>query len=59
MCRGKRQFFINKDGSNSWQRIFIVKHYFRNESYVLCQKAYQEAFPNDTVPKMEEMFENI
>jgi hypothetical protein len=28
------------------QRIFIVKHYFHNESYVLCQ----EAFPNDTAP---------
>jgi hypothetical protein len=28
------------------QRIFVVKHYFRNESYALCQ----EAFPNDTVP---------
>jgi hypothetical protein len=32
------------------QRIFVVNHYFRNESYVLCQEAFQEAFPNDTVP---------
>jgi hypothetical protein len=28
------------------QRIFVVKHYFRNESYALSQ----EAFPNDMVP---------
>jgi hypothetical protein len=28
------------------QWIFVVKHYFRNESDALCQ----EAFPNDTVP---------
>jgi hypothetical protein len=32
------------------QRIFIVKHYFRNESYALYQEAFQEVFPNDTVP---------
>jgi hypothetical protein len=32
------------------QRMFIVKHYFRNELYALCQEAFQEAFPNDTVP---------
>jgi hypothetical protein len=30
------------------QRIFVVKHYFRNESYALCE-AFQEALPNDTV----------
>jgi hypothetical protein len=27
-----------------------VKHYLRNESYALCQEAFQEAFPNGTVP---------
>jgi hypothetical protein len=32
------------------QRIFVVKHYFRKESYALCQEAFQEAFPNDTLP---------
>jgi hypothetical protein len=32
------------------QEIFVVKHYFHNESYALCQEAFQEAFPNDTVP---------
>jgi hypothetical protein len=35
-----------------WSIIFVTN--------ALCQKAYQKAFPNDTVPKMmEEMFENI
>jgi hypothetical protein len=32
------------------QRIFVVKHYFHNKSYALCQEAFQEAFLNDTVP---------
>jgi hypothetical protein len=32
------------------QRTFVVKHYFCNESCVLCQEAFQETFPNDTVP---------
>jgi hypothetical protein len=27
-----------------------VKHYFHNESYVLCQEAFQEAFPNVISP---------
>jgi hypothetical protein len=27
-----------------------VKHYFRNESYALCQEAFEEAFPNDKMP---------
>jgi hypothetical protein len=31
------------------QRIFVVKHYFLNESYALCQGAFQEVFPNNTV----------
>jgi hypothetical protein len=32
------------------QRILVSKHYFRNQSYALCQEAFQEAFPDDTVP---------
>jgi hypothetical protein len=31
------------------QRIFDVKRNFHNESYALCQEAFQEAFPNDTL----------
>jgi transposase len=31
------------------EKIFFVKHYFRNESYALCQEAFQEAFSDDTV----------
>jgi hypothetical protein len=41
------------------QRIFIVKHYFRNESYALCQEAFQEVFPNDTVPKKRKTYRII
>jgi hypothetical protein len=37
------------------QRIFIVKHYFHNESYALCQ----EAFPNDTVPSKTAIYQII
>jgi hypothetical protein len=41
------------------QKIFVVKHYFRNESYVFCQGDFQEAFPNDTVPKKTTVYRII
>jgi hypothetical protein len=31
------------------QRIFVVKHYFCNKSYALCQESFQETLPNDAV----------
>jgi hypothetical protein len=37
------------------QIIFVVKHYFHNESYALCQ----EAFPNDTVPNKTTIYRII
>jgi hypothetical protein len=36
-----------------------VKHYFRKESYALCQEAFQEAFPNDTVPNKTTVYRII
>jgi hypothetical protein len=41
------------------QRIFVLKHYFCNEAYVLCQDAFQEAFPNDTVPNKTAIYHVI
>jgi hypothetical protein len=41
------------------QRIFIVKHYFCNESYALCQEAFQEAFSNDMVPNKTTIYRII
>jgi hypothetical protein len=41
------------------QRIFVVKRYFLNESYALCQEAFQEAFPNDTVPNKTTIYRII
>jgi hypothetical protein len=32
------------------QKIFIAAHYFVSTSSVLCQGAFQDAFPNETVP---------
>jgi hypothetical protein len=39
--------------------IFVVKHYFRNKSYALCQESFQEAFPNDTVLKKTTIYSII
>jgi hypothetical protein len=36
-----------------------VKLYFRNESYALRQGAFQEAFPNDTVPNKTAIYRII
>jgi hypothetical protein len=36
-----------------------VKHYLRNESYALCHEAFQEAFPNDTVPNITTIYSII
>jgi hypothetical protein len=41
------------------QRIFGVNHYFRNEYYALCQEAFQEAFPNDTLPNKTTIYRII
>jgi hypothetical protein len=38
------------------QGVFVVKDYFRNESYALCQEAFQETFPNDTVLNKKKQF---
>jgi hypothetical protein len=32
-------------------KIFKVEHYFASKLFSLCQKAFQEAFPNEEVPK--------
>jgi hypothetical protein len=50
-CAGEKAVFFSSRRMvlTREQRIFDVKH-FRNESYALCQEAFQEAFPNDTVP---------
>jgi hypothetical protein len=44
---------------NREQRILVLKHYFRNESYALCQEAFQETFPNDTVPSKTAIYRII
>jgi hypothetical protein len=41
------------------QKIFVVKHYFRNELYAFCQEAFQETFTNDTVPKKTPIYRII
>jgi hypothetical protein len=41
------------------QRIFAVKHNFCNESYALCQEAFKQAFPNDTVPNKTTIYRII
>jgi hypothetical protein len=44
-CAGENGSLTSKMVKNREKKI-AEKHYFRNESYALCQ----EAFPNDTVP---------
>jgi hypothetical protein len=39
--------------------IFCEAFFFRNESYALWQEAFQEAFPNDTVPNKTTIYRII
>jgi hypothetical protein len=60
LCRRKRQFFWSrKTVLTREQRIFVVKQYSRNESYALCQEAFQEAFPNDMVPNKTTLSQSL
>jgi hypothetical protein len=56
LCWRKGQFFLSrKMVLTCEQRIFIVKHFFRNKSYVLCQ----EAFPKDNMLNKTVMYRII
>jgi hypothetical protein len=41
------------------QRNFVVNQYFHKKSYALCQDAFQEAFPNDTVAEKTTIYRII
>jgi hypothetical protein len=49
MLEKRAVFWSRKMVLTREQRIFVVKNNFCNELRSLCRKAFQEAFPNDTV----------
>jgi hypothetical protein len=41
------------------EKFFVMKHYFCNESYALCQEAFQETFSDNTVPNKTTIYRII
>jgi hypothetical protein len=60
-CAGEKGSFLKsrKVVLTREQRIFVAKHYFRDQSYALCQETFQVALPDDTAPNKTAVYRII